>query len=229
MPIGKKLTVVLSVVIAGASVALFFRKDASGFKFWQDGPDDPFQHRVERRVTTDSTWAHHGSPAKSIDPESPVQRVPTAATAAISQPKGFATDSQPSFQRNLNPVGALLPPIEGIADDYDNLDNAYEVDSLDAQPFQSATGTSRHVVVDGDTLTKLAVRYLGRAEAYQEIFDLNHDVLASPDLLPIGAVLRIPQRPGAGTSGTPLASGGLDLEAPLRMVPVRGKNDPPTR
>ena len=225
MPIGKKLAVVLSVVVAGASVAFFFRKDASPFKFWQGGSDDPFEQRVERRVTSDAAWAGRGSSAKSVVPDSQAQRVPTAATAAISQPKGFVGDSQPTFQRNLSPVGALLPPIEGIVGEEDPLDTANDLNSPDVRPFKPAADASRHVVVDGDTLTKLAVRYLGRAEAFQEIFELNRDLLASPDLLPIGAVLRIPPRHGAGAAGTPLAGGGLHLESPLKMVPVPGKDD----
>jgi hypothetical protein len=35
---------------------------------------------------------------------------------------------------------------------------------------------------------------LGRADAYHQIYELNRDVLSTPDLLPIGAVLRIPAR-----------------------------------
>ncbi len=51
-----------------------------------------------------------------------------------------------------------------------------------------------HTVVDGDTLPQLAQQYLGRADRYMEIFDYNRDVLQSPDVLPIGAELRIPSR-----------------------------------
>ncbi|MEX0979006.1 MAG: tail protein X [Pirellulales bacterium] len=228
MPIGKKLTVVLSVVVAGASVAFFFRKDASPFRFWQEGSDDPFGQRVERRVTSDVDWVQRGLPARSVAPDSKALRVPAAATAAISQPKGLVADSQPAFQRNLNPVGALLPPIEGIVGEEDQFDTSHDLNSPDGRPFKPAATTSRHVVVDGDTLTTLAVRYLGRAEAYQEIFELNRDLLASPDLLPIGAELKIPPRKSAGTAGTPLAGGGLDLESPLKMVPVPDKDDQAT-
>jgi len=39
----------------------------------------------------------------------------------------------------------------------------------------------------------LAAKYLGRADRYGEIFDTNRDVLRSPDLLPIGKVLKIRQ------------------------------------
>ncbi len=49
-----------------------------------------------------------------------------------------------------------------------------------------------HVVHNGDTLEKLAERYLGDPLRAIEIFDLNRDQLANPHLLPIGAELRIP-------------------------------------
>jgi LysM repeat protein len=54
-----------------------------------------------------------------------------------------------------------------------------------------------HVVADGDSLPKIAERYLRDAARAREIFDLNRDVLTNPDLLPIGTELRIPQRAAA--------------------------------
>ncbi len=38
----------------------------------------------------------------------------------------------------------------------------------------------------------MAQRYLGRADRSVEIYEANKDVLSSPALLPIGAVLKIP-------------------------------------
>lgn len=49
-----------------------------------------------------------------------------------------------------------------------------------------------HRIVDGDTLASLAQRYLGSSQRFREIFEANRDRLLSPDLLPIGAELRIP-------------------------------------
>lgn len=51
-----------------------------------------------------------------------------------------------------------------------------------------------HVVVDGDSLEKLAGRYLDDPQRGRDIYELNRDLLANPDLLPIGAELRIPER-----------------------------------
>ena len=47
---------------------------------------------------------------------------------------------------------------------------------------------------DGDTLEKIAERLLGNRERANEIFEANRDVLARPDLLPVGATIQLPPR-----------------------------------
>jgi nucleoid-associated protein YgaU len=59
-------------------------------------------------------------------------------------------------------------------------------------PTPRYTTWRRHRIRDGDTLAKLAQTYLGDAAREGEIFALNRDVLADPNLLPIGRWLRIP-------------------------------------
>lgn len=53
-------------------------------------------------------------------------------------------------------------------------------------------GWRRHRIEDGDTLPKLAQDYLGDPAREGEIFANNRDVLANPEILPIGRWLRIP-------------------------------------
>lgn len=50
----------------------------------------------------------------------------------------------------------------------------------------------RHRLTDGDTLERLAARYLGSASRAEEIYAINRDLLAAPDLLPLGRIIRIP-------------------------------------
>jgi nucleoid-associated protein YgaU len=52
-----------------------------------------------------------------------------------------------------------------------------------------------HRVVDGDSLPRLAERYLGDERRAGEILEANRDVLLRPDLLPLGVRLRIPTSP----------------------------------
>jgi nucleoid-associated protein YgaU len=58
----------------------------------------------------------------------------------------------------------------------------------------SDDGDRTHLVVDGDTLSALAERFLGTANRAKEIFELNRDILSDPVLLPIGVELKIPPR-----------------------------------
>lgn len=50
----------------------------------------------------------------------------------------------------------------------------------------------RHRLRDGDTLARLARRYLGKESRADEIFQANRKVLTSPDVLPIGIEIEIP-------------------------------------
>ena len=93
-------------------------------------------------------------------------------------------------------------------------------------------GTSRHEkhrVVDGDSLMGLAERYLGDRTRYVEIFQANRHVLASPDILPIGVELLVPDRtastgptPENSSSGNPEAADAQPTRAPTRerLVPI---------
>jgi nucleoid-associated protein YgaU len=58
------------------------------------------------------------------------------------------------------------------------------------QPSSSRT----HTIEAGDTLSKLAERYLGDRQKSELIYRANSDVLFDPRLLPIGVELRIPTR-----------------------------------
>jgi nucleoid-associated protein YgaU len=60
----------------------------------------------------------------------------------------------------------------------------------DAEPSDEAT-VIRHEIVDGDTLEKLAEKYLGDRQRASEVFRANQEVLDDPDVLPLGEVLVI--------------------------------------
>jgi hypothetical protein len=182
MRLARRLTVAISVVITGAGAALLFRKDPRQADTPTRLLENPFRQRVERRVPVGAAWVRKiGAPYGS-------QSVTPIATASI--PRTSAGDGGPTFQKNLNPVGSLLEPIDGIAP----ADEEPPALATEPSTFGSDAPARTHVVVDGDTLTRLAVQYLGRADGYAEIFALNRGILASPDLLPIGATLKIPPR-----------------------------------
>jgi LysM repeat protein len=49
-----------------------------------------------------------------------------------------------------------------------------------------------YTVQSGDTLSAIAKKYLGDANAYMDIFNANRDQLKDPDLIKPGQVLKIP-------------------------------------
>ncbi|EAQ81256.1 hypothetical protein DSM3645_22731 [Blastopirellula marina DSM 3645] len=97
------------------------------------------------------------------------------------------------------------------------------------QSLAPAQPRRRHRLVDGDTLPKLAERYLGRADLDWAIFEANRDVLSDPQLLPLKVEIDIPAasevdsiRQGTQTA-TPTAMQPLQplgSHSHLRLVPL---------
>lgn len=80
-----------------------------------------------------------------------------------------------------------------------------------------------HWIVDGDTLTSIAARYLGDSGRAEDIFRANRDVLPNPELLPVGRQLRIPSSTAFetpirdSTQPPPVAADGrADSDVPQR-------------
>lgn len=59
---------------------------------------------------------------------------------------------------------------------------------------QNTSYYAQHTVVSGDTLSKIAQTYLGDKMRYNEIFELNRDVLTDPDKIYPGQLLKIPKK-----------------------------------
>ena len=49
-----------------------------------------------------------------------------------------------------------------------------------------------HTVTDGDSLSRISLRYYGTANRWQEIYNANRDVLQGSSTLRVGQQLRIP-------------------------------------
>ncbi len=63
-----------------------------------------------------------------------------------------------------------------------------------------------HTVAAGESLSKISLAELGTTDRWREIFALNHDTLASPDLIEVGQVLDIPAPAVAPTQESSPAS-----------------------
>lgn len=151
--------------------------------------------RLDSDSVTESRATTQREPTAPVDKPAPMShlagRVETAGSAA-------GTSQFDRSQSAPSPNGySMLQPSS---------------DALNApSPVAALTEQPRHRIVDGDTLSGLAQRYLGRADRYPEIYELNRAVLPEPNLLPIGVELRIP-------AATPVAPTGEPDTRP--MVPV---------
>ncbi len=68
-------------------------------------------------------------------------------------------------------------------------------DFSNVQGGSSSTATKVYVVVSGDSLSKIAKREYGDANAWSKIFDANKDILKDPDKIFPGQKLKIPPIP----------------------------------
>lgn len=62
----------------------------------------------------------------------------------------------------------------------------------DTKPAADNAYTQTHVVVAGDTLSKIAQKYYGDASLYKDIFEANRDILKDPNKIQVGQKLKIP-------------------------------------
>ncbi len=63
----------------------------------------------------------------------------------------------------------------------------------DIPPLSSATSAgTTYVVVDGDSLSKIAKRHYGDANKWRRIYEANRSAISNPDLIHPGQRLEIP-------------------------------------
>ena len=136
-----------------------------------------------------------GTPTNQVTTASMQQPATTASPAAIQA--SFSSLALNSSADRL--ANRLVPVPQPFADD--------------DQQDEPRT----HTIVDGDSLAKLAERFLGDPKLGGQIYDLNRDVLTNPELLPIGAELKLPARQVA-TTQRPL---------PMPSVPPAATSNPP--
>ena len=65
-------------------------------------------------------------------------------------------------------------------------------DFSNVQGGSSSTAEKVYVVVSGDSLSKIAQKQYGQANAWTRIYEANRDVIKDPDKIYPGQKLRIP-------------------------------------
>jgi nucleoid-associated protein YgaU len=223
-----KILVIAVVAGMAGGATYFFRK---GDPTPGDVASPPAQAEVERRAIEKPAPQSHllgeiqaaNQPTASGDlaPIAPAtSALPTAAAPAnpfntpsatpVGPPAAAQVTSTPPLAKTSPPAGAadnqFFPPGTGATAPSGGSSFAASA------PIGSPSEVLRHKIVDGDTLTGLAERYLGNSNRYLELYEMNREKLTSPDLLPIGAEIKVPARGLVAPTPT--------TEAPQPMVPL---------
>lgn len=197
----RKLFTVGAILAAGLVLAWPFRKTGTD--------TEPAAPVVS--PPADTLRASNGDPIAMLQTATPEAEVPVAPAqvAALTASTGPAGD-MPKIPRKLESFDLANHPALAVTPSLPTSDRLTpEVDTASpaTQPAYSTNPTTSkvsveewpaelvHVVANGDTLEKLAERYLNDAGRALEIFDLNRDQLSNPHLLPIGVELRVPRNP----------------------------------
>lgn len=181
-----RLSVALGVIFVGLCAAWPFRQSAP------ERPAPPIAAPVEltlRRpdAPLELTLRCETSPAHSI------------AARGLDNTDGQTAHSVPSERlpelSNLAPPPAMPIAFQPIAE---NMRPTSWKPSLAVAP-QPSSKTRPYRLRDGDTLERLAERFLGDGSRADEIFATNRHLLTRPDLLPVGVEIVLPPRQSASS------------------------------
>jgi nucleoid-associated protein YgaU len=194
----KKIGLAVTIVAVGAIIALQFKKDPQSVSAVQPTADP-----VQTAAAPSSTFSESNSP------QATTPQTATAFDGRIEPAPGSNLAPQAPFAGNSNVGTTSSIGVRKPSDDDDA--PARELVDLNAPD-------KTHRIIDGDTLQKLAQRYLGRADRYLELYAYNRDVLTDPDVLPIGVGIRIPSRVVIAPDANALA--GVTPPPVLPLVPL---------
>jgi hypothetical protein len=209
-----KVGMAVGVALVGIVGALFFRREPEAKD--RDVPPPRLEdvEEIDRRIVEKPRGPYMNGVEDFPDHAAPV---PLPRSAQQPKPKSLADDHDATAsarhdEKNREPSstrpGLTPDPIQPreadsiASDNVPSHNRAWEPAGpaskkpADGQRSNSsgATGAAgrTHVIRPGDTLSGLASHYLGSSARYREIYDLNRKVLKSPDDLPDGVTIVIP-------------------------------------
>ncbi len=124
----------------------------------------------------------------------------TAGDSTQASPATSNKSASAPFDSASQPIRASLeslPKPPGLSANFEPLGELVSVSVPRLEPpdrEESLLAPQRHRIVDGDTLEGLAERYLGERHHWPLILAANSQTLVTPELLPIGVEIEIPQR-----------------------------------
>ncbi len=175
-----RLITAAAVMLLGLGLALFFRRPAAENDVpipMQSGPLVLHQQPDLRSITVTESPAAVGQPRPGVP----------GAPATPPEPRPSPTIVTPAEQAAPPPEMPKINPAGGQA-----VSTRWGSSLREMLP-ETASAPPVHKIIDGDSLALLAERYLGSASRAMEIYEANRNVLTRPEILPIGAELKIPR------------------------------------
>jgi nucleoid-associated protein YgaU len=152
--------------------------------------DNPLSDRPGPAASAGAATAAPGNAASTAPLAGSTSSEAAAAGAAGSPPAAplIAADPiSPQIRTTFFPGPGAAPP------QLETMPLAPAVAGSAAAAGGRELAVELHTIRDGDTLHSLAQKYLGDAGQADLLYRLNRDLLPSPEMLPIGARLRIPR------------------------------------
>ncbi len=230
----KRIIVALAVLLAGGAVAWQFRKAVAPHQDWVSGGSLPPSSMEFLPPVGPATAPSVGSvsqrPVRTPQPKPLTDPGPGAPPTTARLPQ-FVETAKPQAppdasvpQLSTSFAGSLPHEARPVSPtpEFDHPDAPTKFFGGDA-PGEQPT----HKITDGDTLIRLAERYLGSGDRWRELYDYNRDVLSAPDLLPLGAELRIPPHVALQTSPAPSSAAPVQNIAQDNPAGANGTPGPP--
>jgi nucleoid-associated protein YgaU len=134
------------------------------------------------------------APTNEISPAVGLEQVITSEKNSLADPRALAASARAPDLSNLVPPPAL--PVSFQPGEMAQPPGDWRPEPL-ARPTRPQGKPRAYRLRDGDTLESIAERFLGTRARAEEIFAGNRNVLARPDLLPVGTTIIIPPRSSA--------------------------------
>jgi nucleoid-associated protein YgaU len=157
----------------------------------------PFRQEQEVRIEPPPKAAPLALPLRR--PDAPLELAPryepSPAIGLQSPPAPFAEQPLTPVSRSIELTNVSPPPALPVSFQpavEEKTANNWRPELL--TPARPPAKSRPYRLRDGDTLEKIAERLLGNRERAAEIFEANRDVLAMPDLLPVGVTILVPPR-----------------------------------
>lgn len=194
--------------------------------------------RLPVRAYTEAETAHTPRGAANPPPAAPIvghadPLLPGAAGAFALRagppdpirpiaPPSTATPATPTAEPTA-PTVQTAPAPRAAASVVEAVPAGSECEPAVSAASPASSEPRRYTVQPGDTLSGLAVRFLGRHSRYLEIFEANRELLATPDDLRPGMLLTIPQAAGEEGDSIQSAARGVDpVKEPARGGDMSG-------